>query len=101
MRVLRYAVGACVIGLPISCALAPAGSPTEGDITLPKRDVDEADAGTATRPVAPAPIDAGADAALDAGRTGPLRAFVSSTLVKGNAIGGLPGADAICNNAAS
>lgn len=46
-------------------------------------------------------VDAGAplDASADAAPKGPLKAFVSSTLVTGN-LGGVAGADAICNKAA-
>jgi hypothetical protein len=107
MRYLRYAVVACVIGLPIGCGFSLGEYGTESDsIHLPDRpleDVPEVDALAPVSPsMRPAPLaDAGpSDAAVDARRLGPFKAFVSSTLVKGNAIGGLAGADALCNAAA-
>src|SRR5262245_30124984 len=108
MRVLRYAVVACVIGLPVGCAaFAPADYGDEPDVPLPQRDsVDETGAErpspspsqtpspspsptpTPRPPVVPGtgPVIGGQGQGQPPppAPPGPLRAFVSSTLVKGN-----------------
>lgn len=102
------AIAACVL-LVTACGFS-FGSEDLGDdeIASPRRARSaEEDEGGATNetPEPSTPADAGGagtpvDAATpDAGPKGPLKAFVSSTLTTGN-IGGVAGADTLCNNAA-
>jgi hypothetical protein len=75
------------------------------DVVLPRRNTttgteDEAGATEETPAETTPPPTTSTDAGtIDATPTGPLKAFVSSTLTTGN-IGGLTGADTLCNNAA-
>lgn len=79
---------------------ADLGSAEPDGINLPDRS--QPDAEVAAPPTPPAPRDAGqrVDSSADgATNAGPRKAFVSSTLTNGN-IGGVAGADALCNAAA-
>jgi hypothetical protein len=104
MRFVGVAIAVASIGL-VACGVS-FGSADLGEteeVGLPKRSTNvEEDSGSAeetrgTPDATPSNVpDAGP---VDAAPAGPLRAFVSSTLTTGN-IGGLTGADALCNNAA-
>jgi len=103
MRVFA-ATAVCVL-LVTACGFS-LGSEDLGDddFDSPRRTrSSDEDAGATEAPEPSTPQDSGAapvdDGAVDAGPKGPLKAFVSSTLTTGN-IGGLAGADALCNNAA-
>lgn len=102
------AIAACVL-LVTACGFSLGSEDLgDGDIASPRRarSAEEDDGATNETPEPSTPADAGGAetpvdaAAPDAGPKGPLKAFVSSTLTTGN-IGGLPGADALCNNTAA
>lgn len=104
MRLVYYAAACFVV---TACGIS-FGSEDLGDddFASPRRGRSgEVDADTSPdEPAPPSGGDSGPSPPADGGATdtgpkGPLKAFVSSTLTTGN-IGGLAGADALCNNAA-